>query len=50
MDLLGLINVISLERKKYALVMVDYFSRYTWVENLSTKDKAPQVIMGHIKD
>ena len=29
--------------------MVDYFSRYTWVEFLSTKDEAPQIIIEHIK-
>ena len=38
MDLFGPVNVLSLSRKRYALVMVDDFSRYTWVEFLSTKD------------
>ena len=49
MDLFGPMNVLSLSRKKYALVMVDDFSRYTWVEFLSTKDEAPQIIIEHIK-
>ena len=48
MDLFGPVNVLSLSRK-YALVMVDDFSRYTWVEFLSTKDEAPQIIIEHIK-
>ena len=45
MDLFGPVNVLSLSRKKYALVMVDDFSRYTWVKFLSTKNEAPQVII-----
>ena len=49
MDLFGPVNVLSLSIKRYALVMVDDFSRYTWVEFLSTKDEAPQVIIEHIK-
>ena len=49
MDLFGPVNIMSLLRKKYALVMVDDFSRYTWVEFLASKDEAPQVIIVHIK-
>ena len=37
MDLFGPVNMLSLSRKKYALVMIDDFSRYTWVEFLSSK-------------
>ncbi|KAL4325654.1 hypothetical protein GQ457_11G024920 [Hibiscus cannabinus] len=40
MDLFGPIRTISLGGKPYAFVLVDDFSRYTWVLFLSTKDKA----------
>ena len=49
MDLFGLVNVLSLSRKRYALVMVDDFSKYTWVLFLQSKDEAPQLIVDHIK-
>ena len=39
MDLLGPTRTISLEGKKYALVIVDDFFRYTWVLFLATKDE-----------
>ncbi|KAL8115134.1 hypothetical protein AgCh_021818 [Apium graveolens] len=34
---------------KYALVMVDDFSRYTWVEFMYSKDENPHIIIEHIK-
>ncbi|KAK8608159.1 hypothetical protein V6N13_023590 [Hibiscus sabdariffa] len=40
MDLFGPIRTISLGGKSYAFVLVDDFSRYTWVLFLSTKDEA----------
>ncbi|KAL8098080.1 hypothetical protein AgCh_031011 [Apium graveolens] len=42
MDLFGPVNVLSTSRKKYALVMVDDFSRYTWNATLNEfcKNKA----------
>ena len=49
MDLFGPVNVMSLSKKKYALVMVDDFSRYTWVEFLHSNDETPQIIIEHIK-
>ena len=47
-DLFGPVNVMSLSKKKYALVMVDDFSRYTWVKFLHSKDEAPQIIIDHL--
>ena len=38
MDLLGPTRTISLGGKKYALVIVDNFSRYTWILFLASKD------------
>ena len=49
MDLFGPVNVMSLSGKRYALVIVDDFSKYTWVLFLHSKDEAPQVIIDHIK-
>ena len=41
-DLMGLAGVQSLGRKKYILVVVDDFTRYTWVVLLKDKVKAPE--------
>ena len=49
MDLFGLVNVLSLSRKKYALVIVDDYSKYRWVLFLQSKDEAAQMIVDHIK-
>ncbi|GJW92008.1 integrase, catalytic region, zinc finger, CCHC-type containing protein [Tanacetum coccineum] len=37
-------RVESINRKKYILVIVDDYSRYTWVYFLRTKDEAPEMI------
>ncbi|GJT15941.1 retrovirus-related pol polyprotein from transposon TNT 1-94 [Tanacetum coccineum] len=44
MDLCGSIRVASINGKKYILVIVDDYSRYTWVYFLRTKDEAPDMI------
>ena len=49
MDLFGPVNVMSIGKKKYALVMVDDFTRYTWVKFLGSKDEAPKIIIEHLK-
>ena len=43
MDLLGPTRTTSLGGKRYALVIVDDFSRYTWVLFLATKDETFKV-------
>ena len=48
MDLFGPVNVLSMSRKRYTLVMVDDFSKYTWVVFVATKDEVPQEIIKHI--
>lgn len=48
-DLFGLVNVMSMSRKRNALVIVDDYSNYTWVLFLASKDEAPQIIIDHIK-
>ncbi|GKA85187.1 retrovirus-related pol polyprotein from transposon TNT 1-94 [Tanacetum coccineum] len=48
MDLYGPMRVASINGKKYILVNVDDYSRYTWVYFLRTKDEAPDMIIGFI--
>ncbi|GKC46718.1 copia protein [Tanacetum coccineum] len=44
MDLCGPIRVESINGKKYILVIVDDYSRYTWVYFLRTKDETLEMI------
>ena len=41
MELFGPVNVMSMSRKWYALVIVDNFSKYSWVLFLNSKDDNP---------
>ncbi|GJZ56370.1 retrovirus-related pol polyprotein from transposon TNT 1-94 [Tanacetum coccineum] len=50
MDLYGLMRVKSINRKKYILVIVDDYSRFTWVRFLRSKDEAPDAIIKCIKN
>ncbi|KAJ9535601.1 hypothetical protein OSB04_un001260 [Centaurea solstitialis] len=49
MDLCGPMRVESLARKKYMLVLVDEYSRYTWLEFLRAKSDAADLIIAFIK-
>ena len=49
MDLFGPVNIMSMSKKRYALVIVDDFSKYTWVLFLNSKDETPQLVIDHIK-
>ena len=50
MDLFGPVNVMSLSRKRYALVIADDFSKFTWVLFLHSKDETPQLVIDLIKE
>ncbi|GJR52336.1 retrovirus-related pol polyprotein from transposon TNT 1-94 [Tanacetum coccineum] len=50
MDLCGPMRVASINRKKYILVIVDDYSRFTWVRFLMTQDEAPEAIIKCIKN
>ncbi|GJT06182.1 retrovirus-related pol polyprotein from transposon TNT 1-94 [Tanacetum coccineum] len=50
MDLCGPMHVASINRKRYILVIVDDYSRFTWVRFLKTKDEAPVAIIKCIKN
>ncbi|GJR28748.1 retrovirus-related pol polyprotein from transposon TNT 1-94 [Tanacetum coccineum] len=43
MDLCGPMRIASINGKRYVLVIVDDYSRYTWVHFLRLKDEAPEV-------
>nr|GEU89663.1 ribonuclease H-like domain-containing protein [Tanacetum cinerariifolium] len=49
MDLCGLMRIASINDKWYVLVIVDDYSRYTWVHFLRSKDEAPEVITMFLK-
>nr|GFC09839.1 integrase, catalytic region, zinc finger, CCHC-type, peptidase aspartic, catalytic [Tanacetum cinerariifolium] len=49
MDLCGPMRIASINGKRYILVNVDDYSRYTWVHFLRSKDEAPAVIITFLK-
>ncbi|GJS78269.1 retrovirus-related pol polyprotein from transposon TNT 1-94 [Tanacetum coccineum] len=49
MDLCGLMIIASINGKRYVLVIVDDYSRYTWVIFLRSKDEAPEEIKTFLK-
>nr|GFB54321.1 retrovirus-related Pol polyprotein from transposon TNT 1-94 [Tanacetum cinerariifolium] len=48
-DLCGPMRIDSINGKRYILVIVDDYSRYTWVHFLRSKDEAPEVIIKFLK-
>nr|GEZ07025.1 hypothetical protein [Tanacetum cinerariifolium] len=48
-DLCGSMRVQSINGKQYVLVVIDDYSRYTWVFFLHSKDEAFEVIISFIK-
>nr|GEU53144.1 uncharacterized mitochondrial protein AtMg00810-like [Tanacetum cinerariifolium] len=49
MDLCGPMRVESVNGNKYILVIVDDYSRFTWVKCLRSKDEAPYFIIKFLK-
>nr|GFA84062.1 integrase, catalytic region, zinc finger, CCHC-type, peptidase aspartic, catalytic [Tanacetum cinerariifolium] len=49
MDLCGPVRIESINGKRYVLVVVNDYSRYTWVFFLHSKDEASDVIISFIK-
>nr|GFA58977.1 retrovirus-related Pol polyprotein from transposon TNT 1-94 [Tanacetum cinerariifolium] len=49
MDLCRPMRISSINGKRYVLVIVDDYSRYTWVHFLKSKDEAPEVIIKFLK-
>nr|GFB01248.1 retrovirus-related Pol polyprotein from transposon TNT 1-94 [Tanacetum cinerariifolium] len=50
MDLCGPMRVESVNGKKYNLVIVDDYSRFTWVKFLHSKDETPMFIIKFLKN
>ncbi|KAJ9562067.1 hypothetical protein OSB04_007227 [Centaurea solstitialis] len=48
MDLFGPVNIQPMGGKRFTLVIVDEYSRYTWVFFLRAKSETPQVIISFI--
>ncbi|GJY88526.1 retrovirus-related pol polyprotein from transposon TNT 1-94 [Tanacetum coccineum] len=49
MDLCGPLRVHSINGKKYILVIVDDYSRFTWVKLLRSKDETPVFVINLLK-
>ncbi|GKC08167.1 retrovirus-related pol polyprotein from transposon TNT 1-94 [Tanacetum coccineum] len=49
MDLFRPVSPMSINHEKYTLVIVDEYSRYTWVYFLRKKSQAPEMIMSFIR-
>nr|GEW82780.1 Gag-Pol polyprotein [Tanacetum cinerariifolium] len=49
MDLCGPMRIANINGKRYVLVIVDNYSRYTWVHFLRSKDETPEVIKTFLK-
>ncbi|GKD05657.1 retrovirus-related pol polyprotein from transposon TNT 1-94 [Tanacetum coccineum] len=49
MDLCGPMRVESINRKKYILVIVDDYSRYTWTLFLRSENETPEVLKDFLK-
>nr|GEV48555.1 retrovirus-related Pol polyprotein from transposon TNT 1-94 [Tanacetum cinerariifolium] len=49
MDLCGPMRVQTINGKKYIIVIVDDYSRFTWVKFLRSKDETPEVLIKFIQ-
>ncbi|GJR48587.1 retrovirus-related pol polyprotein from transposon TNT 1-94 [Tanacetum coccineum] len=49
MDLCGPMRIQSINRRKYILVIVDDYSRFTWVKFLRSKDEVPVFVIKFLK-
>ncbi|GKD19403.1 retrovirus-related pol polyprotein from transposon TNT 1-94, partial [Tanacetum coccineum] len=49
MNLCGPMRVQSINRKKYILVIVDDYSRFTWVKFLRSNDETPEFVINFLK-
>nr|GEV72634.1 hypothetical protein [Tanacetum cinerariifolium] len=49
MDLCGPMRVATINGKRYVLVIVDDYSRYTWTHFLRSKDETPEVLIKFLR-
>ena len=50
MDLFRPVNIMSISKKKYALVIFEDFTRFSWIFFLHSKDEVSQLIINHIRN
>ncbi|GKG04628.1 retrovirus-related pol polyprotein from transposon TNT 1-94, partial [Tanacetum coccineum] len=48
-NLCGLMRIQSINGRKYILVIVDNYSRFTWVKFLRSKDEVPEFLIKFLK-
>nr|GFA00710.1 hypothetical protein [Tanacetum cinerariifolium] len=48
-DLCGPMRVASINGKRYVLVIIDDYSRYTWTHFLRSKDETPEVLIDFLR-
>nr|GFA61482.1 hypothetical protein [Tanacetum cinerariifolium] len=49
MELCGPMRVASINGKRYVLVIIDDYSRYTWTHFLRSKDETPEVLIDFLR-
>nr|GFD05161.1 retrovirus-related Pol polyprotein from transposon TNT 1-94 [Tanacetum cinerariifolium] len=49
MDLCGPMRVANINGKRYVLVIVDDYSRYTWTHFLKSEDETPEVLIDFLR-
>ncbi|GJW36396.1 retrovirus-related pol polyprotein from transposon TNT 1-94 [Tanacetum coccineum] len=49
MDLCELMRIQSINGRKYILVIIDDYSRFTWVKSLQSKDEVPEFVIKFLK-
>nr|GEW31662.1 hypothetical protein [Tanacetum cinerariifolium] len=49
MDLCGPMRVVSINGKRYVLVIVNDYSRYNWTHFLRSKDETPEVLINFLR-
>ena len=49
LDLFGLVNIMSISKKMYTLVIVDEYTRFTWVYFLHRKDEIDAILLVHVR-
>ena len=49
LDLFGPVNIMSISKKRYTLVVVDEYTRFTWVYFLHRKDETAAIQLDHVR-
>ncbi|KAL8124561.1 hypothetical protein AgCh_012279 [Apium graveolens] len=49
LDLFGPVYIMSINKKRHTIVIVDDFTRYTWVYFLHRKDESPEILLDYVR-